>query len=281
MRFPTDPRARAGALAAALLAASVLAAPLAPLHAQRTDERWLEECRDHEWGDDEREVVCEVRTLEPRLAGRLLTVDGMRNGGVHVEASDEPGIHVSARIQTRARTAADAGALAREIRIVADGDRLRAEGPATGDRRSWAVSYVVRVPRTLDLDVTTHNGPITVAGVSGRLELEAHNGPIALRGVGGDVRARTRNGPLTVDLEGARWDGRGLDAETTNGPVTVHIPDGYSARLETGTTNGPMRIDFPVTVQGRIGRRIETTLGQGGATIRAVTTNGPVTIRRG
>jgi hypothetical protein len=280
MRFPTRSLVRAGALAC-VAGTALLAAPFSPLHAQRTDEDWLEDCRDHEGHGDEREVVCEVRTLEPRLAGRLLTVDGMRNGGVHVEASDEPGVHVSARIQTRARRLEDAAALARELRILADGDRLRAEGPPQEDRASWAVNYVIRVPRSHDLEITTHNGPISVRGVSGRLALDAQNGPISLRDVGGDVRARTRNGPLSVELAGARWDGRGLDAETRNGPVTLEIPEGYSARLETGTVNGPMRIDFPVTVQGVVGRRIETTLGQGGPTIRAVTTNGPVTIRRG
>jgi hypothetical protein len=45
-----------------------------------------------------------------------------------------------------------------------------------------------------------------------------------------------------------------------------------------------MDIGFPITVQGRIGmgsrRRITTTLGSGGPTIRAVTTNGPAVIRK-
>ncbi len=74
----------------------------------------------------------------------------------------------------------------------------------------------------------------------------------------------------------------GLDAETTNGPVNLAIPESYSARLEFGTVNGPMSVGFPVTVtiQGRVGRRITTTLGAGGAPVRAVTTNGPVEIRR-
>ena len=46
--------------------------------------------------------------------------------------------------------------------------------------------------------------------------------------------------------------------------------------------NGPMTVEFPltVTIQGRLGRRITTALGKGGPTIRAVTTNGPVAIRR-
>ena len=42
-----------------------------------------------------------------------------------------------------------------------------------------------------------------------------------------------------------------------------------------------MNIDFPVTVQGHFnGHRIETDIGGGGPTIRAVTTNGPLTVRR-
>ena len=58
------------------------------------------------------------------------------------------------------------------------------------------------------------------------------------------------------------------------------VPESYSAELETGTTNGRVNIDFPVTVQGRFDRRLNTTLGSGGAKVRAITTNGGVTIRR-
>ena len=82
---------------------------------------------------------------------------------------------------------------------------------------------------------------------------------------------------------GTRWEGGGgLDAETTNGPVSLAIPDNYSAELEFGTVNGPMTVGFPltVTIQGKVGRRIITKLGAGGAPIRAVTTNGPVEIQR-
>jgi len=120
-----------------------------------------------------------------------------------------------------------------------------------------------------------------VEDVAGRLDLSTTNGPLTLSGLGGSVHARTTNGPVTVSLTGVRWDGEGLDAETNNGPVRLSIPADYSARLETGTVNGPMSIDFPIVMQGRISvRRITTNLGQGGAPIRAVTTNGPVVVRR-
>jgi hypothetical protein len=68
---------------------------------------------------------------------------------------------------------------------------------------------------------------------------------------------------------------------TSNGGVHLLIPSSYSAQLETGTTNGGIDIDFPVTVRGRIGRRITTELGRGGPLIRAITTNGGVDVRRG
>ncbi|HEY5565714.1 MAG TPA: hypothetical protein VIM81_00530, partial [Gammaproteobacteria bacterium] len=79
---------------------------------------------------------------------------------------------------------------------------------------------------------------------------------------------------------GDTWEGEGLDLRTTNGGVRLRIPDDYSARLETGTVNGGVDIDFPVTVQGRIGRELSTTLGEGGPLVRAETTNGGVRVSR-
>jgi DUF4097 and DUF4098 domain-containing protein YvlB len=156
------------------------------------------------------------------------------------------------------------------------GDADSLIGMPTLNHLLWELS----VPQALDVEASTVNGGIAIADVSGAIDFDATNGGIALTRVGGDVRGRTVNGSLKVELAGSRWDGRGLDAETTNGGVTLIVPDGYGAQLETGTVNGGFDVDFPVTIQGRIGRTLRTTLGSGGPTIRAVTTNGGVRIRR-
>jgi hypothetical protein len=39
-----------------------------------------------------------------------------------------------------------------------------------------------------------------------------------------------------------------------------------------------MRIDFPITVQGLIGKRIRTQLGSGGPLVSVTTTNGGVKV---
>ena len=257
-----------------------LMVPLTALTAQSSaDARWLAQCREYEreW----RAKHCEVRVVTLATGGPI-AVDPGQNGGVAVEGWNHDSIEVHARIQTQGTTPADAGAVARDIAVVTAGTTIGATGPDAGRGQSWSVSFVVYAPRHSELKLETVNGPIAVRDVTGRMTLTAYNGPVALEGAGGDVRARTTNGPLEIELTGARWEGEGLDAETTNGPVSLAIPHDYSARLEFGTVNGPMTVAFPltVTIQGRVGRRITTSLGSGGALVRAVTTNGPVELRR-
>jgi DUF4097 and DUF4098 domain-containing protein YvlB len=142
--------------------------------------------------------------------------------------------------------------------------------------------YVIKVPRNSDLDLRTVNGPLAVRNVRGRIIANTTNGPISLTDVAGDVNVKATNGPVSVRLSGTRWEGAGLSAETTNGPVSLSIPRDYNAALETGTENGPFVTDVPLTVTmvGRRSSRINTKLGDGGAPVRVVTTNGPVSIHR-
>lgn len=264
----------------AMLALALLA-PVAPATAQRIvdDDDWISRCEDYSWRSD-RARHCESREYSIRSLSGPLIVDGRENGGITVIGWDRDSVSVIARIQANADHEDDARALAKQVTVSVSSGRISADGPSSRRRQSWAVSYEIRVPRRTDLDLRTHNGGIGVREVSGNIDMEAHNGPITVRSAGGRVRGRTTNGPLRAELSGARWEGAGLDLQTTNGPVVLEIPERYAAELQAGTTNGPMRVDFPITVQGRIGRRIETTLNGGGPLIRAITTNGPLSLRR-
>lgn len=263
------------------LVALLIAATSMPLLAQTPGsraDRFMRNCeRDN--GDYERERFCEVRDVTLKAPARGLIVDGRENGGVSFYGWDKNEVLVKALIQTWGDTQRDAAALAKEVSVATDGDRIRADGPSQRRHSSWSVSYEIWVPRKTDLDADTHNGGVSVEGVEGRMSLHAVNGGIALRDVAGSVRAETTNGGVTAQLSGSTWKGDGLDLETTNGGVVLDIPRNYNARLETGTVNGGMNIDFPITIQGSIGRRISTTLGQGGPRVRATTTNGGVRIR--
>ena len=250
---------------------------------RESDAEWLERCRrdDNRWSSDNRGRACEVRNVPVRLTGRALAIDGEQNGGIRVFGWDGDSVRVTARMQAEGRSDADARDRLSRVRIAADGRSVRAEGPSMdGDHAGWSVSYFVYVPRRFDLDLEAHNGGLSVDGVMGKLDLQTHNGGLMLTAVGGDVHARTQNGSLHVQLTGSRWDGTGLEAETRNGSVRLAVPEQYAAQLETGTVNGSIRTDIPVTLSGRISRTLSIPLGGGGRTIRAMTTNGSVTITR-
>lgn len=265
--------------------ALLLLASAAPLAAQRSteydDTRWLDNCRDGWGGDDERGRACEVRVVPVKLTGKALDIDGRENGGIRVVGWNGDSVRVTARVQASARSDGDAKDLLKDVRINVDGRRISAEGPRSGGRHeSWSVSYVVFVPRRFDLRLDAHNGGLGVTGVVGKMDLQTENGSVSLNDVGGDVHARTQNGSLNVELDGGKWEGAGLDAETQNGSVRMGIPASYAAQIETGTVNGRMSTDFPITVQGRIGRRLSLPLNGGGTTLRAITTNGSVSLTR-
>ena len=263
-----------------LVTAALTTALAAPALAQSRDrgfgrsaDAW---CNDASSGD--RASHCEVR--DATIAGNNpLDIDAGRNGGIRVRGSDRSDVLVRAKIVGYADTEADARRVVSGVRVDTAGGRVRADGPDSGDEH-WSVSFEVEVPRTAMLTLKTHNGGISIDDFRGTAEFRAQNGGVSLSNVAGDIRGATTNGGLRIDLKGDQWDGVGLDVETHNGGIRLALPASYSAELEAGTTNGRVTIDFPVTVHGNIGRHFTTTLGAGGAKLRAITTNGGVTIRR-
>jgi DUF4097 and DUF4098 domain-containing protein YvlB len=236
-------------------------------------------CRD-DWHSDRLSSHCEMKEQTLPAAGAI-SVDGRQNGGVSIKGWERNEILARARIQTAAPTQAEADALAQQITIQTAGAKIFANGPENRRDSYWSVSYEVFVPRRSDLSLTAHNGGISISDVQGRMDFTTSNGGVALRRVGGTVHGGTTNGGLSIELTGDRWDGEELDVKTTNGGISMSVPENYSAHLETGTVNGNLSIDFPVTVQGRITRELAVNLGSGGPTIRAMTTNGGVRVKRG
>ncbi|UCF20676.1 MAG: DUF4097 family beta strand repeat protein [Gemmatimonadota bacterium] len=264
--FPT------AALLGCALALSVAATPVRAQQVRVVpDDAWCD--------DDEEDRYCEVREVTIAADRDVVRVDAAPNGGISVEAWDRNEILLRARVQAHADSESDARDLVGQVNLETGGT-IGAEGPRTGHDEWWSVSYELRVPRRSSLDLKSLNGGISIDGVSGDIEFHTTNGGIKLAGLAGDISGSTRNGGLTVELSGDHWDGAGLDVQTTNGGVKLMIPEGYSARLESGTTNGSIQVDFPITLQGRIDRKITATLGDGGPTIRLFTTNGSVAIRK-
>lgn len=264
---------RCGALAVALVSVTGLKA------FAQDDSRHSLNCGDN-WSNERLVSRCLIKEQTVAVTGGTITVDGRKNGGVSVKGWDKNEILARARIQTAAPTQDEADNLAKQINIETAGAKIHATGPENRKDYYWHVSFEVFVPRQSDLALEANNGGIVIADVQGTVNFNGVNGGVVLKRVGGNVHGATTNGGLVVELSGDRWNGESLDVETTNGGIVMSVPENYSAHLETRTVNGSLDIDFPVTVQGRITKELTVDLGSGGATVRAVTTNGGVKIKR-
>lgn len=231
-------------------------------------------------GSRDRGHACEVRDTKLGAPGSALTVDAAPNGGIRVEAWDQPDVLVRAVVQTWADTDAEARDLLPRVRVQAAGASVSADGPdRDGDERrnrGWSVSFRIWAPRGVALDLNAVNGGVSVVGMHGQSRIKTVNGGLTLDDVGGQVEGRTTNGGVQVRLGGSRWDGAGLSVETTNGGVTMRVPRDYSAALDVSTVNGGFRTDLPIDLpQGRR-QSVRTTLGSGGPLLKVQTHNGGV-----
>jgi len=238
-------------------------------------------CNNNNWSSDDRVSVNELREMTLASTGSL-TVDGGQNGGIGVKGEDRSDILVRACVQAWGTTEAAAKAAAAGIKI-STGSLIKAE--SAGDDKNFSVSYQLIVPRSTNLNLTAHNGGISINGVEGTAEFDTQNGGVSLNNVAGTVKGRTTNGGVNVVLAGNSWKGGGLDVQTTNGGVNITMPETYAAHVDTGTVNGGFSSDIPSLSFDRAsenGRqravKISTDLNGGGAPIRIITTNGGVRI---
>jgi hypothetical protein len=261
-----------------LLVATAIGGMTSPLRAQENLQDWVKQCESQ---DDHGKRHCEAREFTLAGTGGVLRIDANPNGGVRVMAWDKGEVRVVAKIEVHGKSLADAEALAQEVRVETGSREVRSSGPHNlVGHRNWSVSYDVWAPAATDLRLRTTNGGLNVEGINGVVDIETTNGGIDLKGVAGDVRAETTNGGITIALAGSTWNGAGIRAETTNGGIRLIVPEGFSAVLEAETTNGGIDVDFPVTIQGRLGKDLHARLGEGGPVIHLETTNGGVSIRR-
>ena len=251
-----------------------------PLLAQMQDNNQKQMTCANGGHDNNRARHCEIRELSLPSIGRL-SVDAGPNGGANVKGWLRGDVLVRARIEASGETEGAAANMASRVMIDGSGGQVRATGPGSMNDSWWSVSYEIFVPQITDVTVKTNNGGINVSDVGGQMHFEANNGGVRLRRVNGDVIGGTVNGGIQVELAGAMWDGRQMELSTHNGGVTVTMPSNYSARIQAETGMGRIQSDFPMPQEanGRT-RRVEFSIGGGGAPIHITTGNGGIRLKR-
>jgi len=146
------------------------------------------------------------------------------------------------------------------------------------EHSSRQVDYTVRVPAGAELKLTTVNGGVEIAGITGRITAETTNGGIKAHDIGGAIEATTTNGGVELDLMKVPEGGAKL--ECTNGGIKLRLPADGKASISARITNGGIDTDG-ITLQTRgesSRRRVDGDLNGGGPRISLEGTNGGIRI---
>jgi DUF4097 and DUF4098 domain-containing protein YvlB len=180
-----------------------------------------------------------------------------------------------------------------DVVFTEDGDDLLVQVVFEPTARDISVDLDVRVPEDVevvqvstangnidvtgtrgDADLTTANGWVTVVGIEGFVTISSGNGRVEVIDTTGVGNVTTSNGDLRLDIRAIAGD---VELRATNGGISVSVSPAIDADVVITTTNG--NIDYHDTVLDvtlEEPRRVEGTVGDGGAGLTLAATNGDV-----
>jgi putative adhesin len=240
------------------------------------------------------------------LPNQPLTVTASKNGGIRVRNWDKNEFAIKVCKAATGDSDAQAQQLLSQITLNAVNGVVTINGPGRDnsgdyDGPSWAASLIILAPVGSTMDLSAHNGGISLKHVnanvtghtvnggislnqtSGKADLEARNGGISIKDCGGDVKATVQNGGISIKL-GGDWQGGNLVASTHNGGVIVEVPKDFRSSLEIANTgHGSIRCESSAcdSMQRTWNDNEDRVLRIGGspAVVRATTVNGGIVVR--
>ena len=117
------------------------------------------------------------------------------------------------------------------------------------DSISRKVDVVIKVPFKTSLKLKGFDaGEIKVENVEGELEVTHHNGSLTLKNVSGTVVANTFNGGVTVTFDTVNL-ARPMSFSSFNGDIDVTFPKSAKFNLKLKTDQGQIYSDFKLQMQ--------------------------------
>lgn len=127
----------------------------------------------------------------------------------------------------------------------------------------------------------TLDGSITLEGARAEsMNLRTSDGAIRCRNVAAaEMDCHTSDGSICIEYVADAPNALKLGAVTSDGNITLAAPPGLSAAIEAATSDGSIHTDLPITIQGKIGKSLTGTIGDGEGKVYLKTHDGSITIR--
>src|SRR5262245_41311953 len=218
-----------------LLLGSVLA--IAPNHIQTRDSG---------------EVTNQINKTVKLAPGSNVKVN-IVSGDINIETWDSDQAEINITVK-----ASDTAAMERQPIIIEDTPNsltIRVEddkeGRRRGRERGWVSHDVsLKLPRNINLKVSSVNGNIVVGAITGDVTGSSVNGGIEIAQAGTSSQLNSVNGSITISL--LRLEENGLRVNTVNGDVKIGLPQETNAEINFHSVNGAVKSDLPITVIGEV-----------------------------
>ena len=103
------------------------------------------------------------------------------------------------------------------------------------------------VPRTTSVIITNSlSGAVSIAGLSGDIEIKCLNGKVTLREVSGSALVETMNGAIDARISAVQA-GKPLSFTSMNGTIALAVPADAKANVRLRTQHGAIMTDFDET----------------------------------
>lgn len=237
---------------------------------------------------------------------KSLNVD-IRAGALRVVAAEDTGVQIEATVknrESRANPDANRGTFADHVRVETQGETLIVADAHTGqpDEKDWRVSFVLRVPAELAVNLRTSAGRITVDGMTSDIKATSGAGEIVIRsGTAGGITAGTEAGRIEITVDSVTGP---VTANAVAGAVSFSVAKTAPPKdvvLTAGIGDVLLRIPAEaagtfdlrsdvghVSVEGHAGIEVKRvvvgatgtgTIGQGGPTYKVQASAGSVRVR--
>lgn len=235
--------------------------------------------------------------------GGTLTLVGAPEGSVTIEAWTRNEIDISAEIQLRADTEADLDLLAavNTMALIDDANHLQVLSMGTHDKvymrtvakkfpktllgLPWKIDYKIRVPVSIDLEVSAGRGPMSITGVQGFMKLTATESEANLNLSGGTLSATIAVGKLKLSIPTRSWRGNGVDLRVAAGELTVELPPGFSGDIDADILrSGRVEDSYGLAARQTRGvagpNQLRASAGAGGTSFQLTVGDGVIYIRK-
>jgi hypothetical protein len=223
-------------------------------------------------------TVTTNRTFSVPAGGHLI-VDADR-GSIRVTTGESNAVAITIEREVKRSTDEKAREVldSHSIDFRQDGNTLTVKARLPKGEAIWSrkaagldVKYLVTVPKSFDLTLTTAGGSVAVGDLAGRLRLKTAGGSIMVGAVDGSVQAETAGGSIAV----ASATGT-VDTDSAGGSIHLGAMKGT---VQATSAGGSVRVDAaagPMKARTSGGSII---INQASAPIQADTAGGSVTAR--